>query len=427
MSAAKAEPAWSPAQLADYQLERLQWTVHHSYHGSPVYRDKLDAAGVKPGQIRTLADITKLPFLTKAELQANYPISILAVPEEQVVRIHASSGTTGRRTVAPYTATDVDDWAEMMARCYKYAGVTNLDRVHVTPGYGLWTAGIGFQLGAERHGAMVVPVGPTASDLQIELMLDFRSTVLTSTSSYALFLGEELHKRGLADKHFFKKGLIGSERWSDAMRRRIEELLGIETFDIIGMTETYGPGTGLDCHLHSGIHYWADYLLFEIVDPETGEPVPEGQIGELVITSLRKEAMPLIRYRTRDLTRLIPGRCECGSAMPRVDRIVGRCDDAVKLKGVLFYPGDVDRIISQTEGLSSEYRIELSRHEGKDFGVVRVEADPNQSADRSALTRRLEDKIHSLLRVTLKVEVVDFGALPRSERKTKRVEDSRHS
>ncbi len=425
MTTAASEPTWSAAELAEYQGERLQWTVHHAWRHNPQYRDRLAAAGVSPGDIRSLADLPRLPLLTKVDLHAGYPFPMLCVPEEQVVRIHASSGTTGRRTVACYTRRDVDDWAEMMARCFRYAGVTDRDRVHITPGYGLWTAGIGFQAGVERLGAMAVPVGPAALDLQLELLLDFRTTVLTSTSSYALFLGEELHKRGLSRQHGLRKGLIGSERWSDAMRRRIEALLGIETFDIIGMTETYGPGTGLDCRCHSGIHYWADYIIIEIIDPQTGEPLPEGEPGEMVVTTLHKEAMPLIRYRTRDLTRIIPGRCDCGSAMPRIERITGRCDDAIKLRGVLFYPADIDRLISSTPGLASEYRIILTRSEGRDQGLVRVEADPAYDGERGPLGRALQDRLSALLRVTLQVEVVDWGSLPRSERKTKRVEDQR--
>lgn len=419
------DPAYTASELADLQLEGLQWTVYHAYHGSPLYREKLDAAGIAPGDVRSLDDLKRLPFTEKKDLHAYYPFGSLAVPEEKVVRLHASSGTTGRRTVAYYTSRDLDDWAEMMARCMRYAGVTPQDRVHITPAYGLWTAGVSFQTGAERLGAMAVPVGPASTDLQLELLLEFRSTVLTSTSSYALYLGEEIERRGLSGRHSLRVGIIGSERWSDAMRRRIEQLLGIESFDIIGMTETYGPGTGLDCHLHSGIHYWSDYLLFEVIDPETGEVLPEGEEGELVVTSLRKEASPLIRYRTRDITRLLPGRCECGSPFPRIDRILGRTDDAIKVRGVLFYPGHVDEILSRTEGVSSEYRIVLTREGGKDSVLLRVEEDPQAGKDRAQVQQELARRLHDTLRLRVDVEVVDFGALPRSERKTRRVIDER--
>lgn len=418
-------PAWSAAQLEQAQLDGLQWTVRHAYEGSPLYRQKLDAAGVGPGDVRSLSDLRRLPLTEKKDLHAFYPSGSLAVPEEKVVRLHASSGTTGRRTVAYYTPRDIDDWAEMMFRCMAYAGVTPRDRVQITPAYGLWTAGLSFQAGCERLGALAVPAGPVATELQIELLLEFRSTVLTSTSSYALYLGEEIQRRGLAGKHSLRVGIVGSERWSDAMRRRIEQLLGIETFDIIGMTETYGPGVGIDCHHHSGIHYWSDYLLFEIIDPETGEVLPEGQQGELVVTSLRKEGSPLIRYRTRDITRLLPGACACGSPFPRIDRILGRTDDAVKLRGVLLYPGDIDQILSRTAGVSSEYRIILSRESGRDSALLRVEEDPAAGRERADVRRELEERIHDLLRVRIGVEVVDFGSLPRSERKTKRVLDER--
>lgn len=418
-------PNLTAGQLADLQLQQLQWTVHHAYHNNALYRDKLDAAGLTPRDIRTLDDLQRLPLTTKADLHAHYPFAVLSVPEEQVVRVHASSGTTGRRTVAYYTQKDIDDWADMMARCMHFAGLTNRDRVQITPGYGLWTAGVGFQLGVERLGAMAVPAGPMGTDLQIELLETFGSTALCATSSYGLLLGEELQARGMHRSHTLKVGIFGSERWGEGMRQRIEALLGIDTYDIIGMTETYGPGTGLDCHHHQGIHYWADYLIFEIIDPETKAVLPPGQQGEMVVTSLRKEAMPLIRYRTRDLTRILPGTCACGSVLPRIDRILGRTDDGVKLRGVLLYPGDIDRVLSGIAGVSSEYRIVLSRDGGRDHGLLRVEADPAGSRERQALTREVAERIQADLRVSMDVEVVDYSTLERTQRKTQRIIDQR--
>ncbi|MEW5763081.1 MAG: phenylacetate--CoA ligase, partial [Bacillota bacterium] len=296
-------------RLIEYQERLLCRLISRLFQDSPFYRAKLTAAGIGPGDIRTLDDLARVPFTTKDELRDGYPLGLMAAPEEQVVRIHSSSGTTGKPVIVPYTARDVADWAEMFARCYALAGVTPRDRVQVTPGYGLWTAGIGFQAGAERLGAMVVPMGPGNTEKQLEMMVELETTVLTATSSYALLLAEEVERRGLRDKIHLRIGIFGSERWSEKMRARIEELLGIESFDIYGLTEVYGPGIALDCPLHRGLHYWADYLLFEIIDPVTGDVLPPGSEGELVITTLVKEGMPLLRYRTRDITRLIPEPC----------------------------------------------------------------------------------------------------------------------
>lgn len=418
-------PALSASDLPALQLERLQWTVHHAYHNSAFYRDKLDAAGLRPGAIKTLADLERLPFTTKDDLRSAGPFGVLAVPEEQVLRVHASSGTTGRRTVASYTRKDLDDWADMMARCMQYAGLGERDRVQITAGYGLWTAGVGFQAGVERLGALAVPVGPIGTDTQIELLVQMQSTAVCATSSFALLLGEEVARRGIADQLRLRVGIFGSERWGEAMRQRIRDLLRIDVYDIIGMTETYGPGTGLDCHLHQGIHYWGDYLIFEIIDPQTGAVLPAGEQGELVVTTLQRESMPLLRYRTRDLTRLIPGACPCGSPFGRIDRIVGRSDDAIKYRGVLFYPADIDGVLAETPGVCSEYRIVLSRPGGRDHCVVRIEADPQSGEDRAAVALEVQRRLRDRLRATMAIEIVDFGALPRTERKTARVIDER--
>ena len=246
------------------------------------------------------------------------------MPDEDVVRIHSSSGTTGKPVIIPYTAKDVDDWAIMFARCYETAGITKKDRIQITPGYGLWTAGIGFQAGCEKLGAMAVPLGPGNTEKQLQMMIDLQSTVITATSSYALLLAEEINRRGLKDKINLKKGVFGSERWSDKMRKTIRESLGIELYDIYGLTEIYGPGIGITCKNECGIHYWDDYVYIEIIDPVTGKPVPDGEEGEIVITTLVKEGAPLIRFRTHDISRIIPGTCACGSKYPRLDIIKGR-------------------------------------------------------------------------------------------------------
>jgi len=418
----------SMEEIKKLQLEGLKWTVKHGYEGSPVYRSKLEEAGVTPDNIRTLDDIKKLPFTTAQDLQEGYPFPLLSVPFEKVVRIHASSGTTGRRKVLCYTQKDIDDWAHFFARCYEMAGLSKEDRVQIAVGYGVWTAGVGFQLGCERFGAMAIPAGPGNLDMQCQFLVDFQSTVMCCTASMGLLMAEEVNKRGLRDKINLKKMIFGSERSSDAMRKRIKELLGLEhLFDIPGMTELYGPGTGLDCTYHTGIHYWADYYILEILDPETLEEVPEGETGEMVVTTLRKEAVPLIRYRTRDLTRFIPGQCACGSILPRHDRILGRSDDMIIFRAVNIYPGQIDHVLSGIEGIGSEYQIILDRAaDGKDYMTIKVEREHgvSKSKDRE-LRRKIEEEIKKQILVSALIEVVDYGSLPRSERKSKRVFDNR--
>jgi phenylacetate-CoA ligase len=403
--------------------ERLAWTVQHAYKGSAWFHDHLDRAGVKLDSVSGLEDLKRLPFTTKEDLRNAYPLAWTSVPIDDVVRVHASSGTTGKRIVAAYTQQDVDDWAEMFARCYEYAGVSRSDRVQITPGYGLWTAGIGFQLGAERLGAMTVPTGPGNVDMQFELALDFETTVICATASFGLLLAEEAQKRNLQDRLRLRIGILGSERWGEAMRHRIEALLGLETFDIYGLTELYGPGTGIDCEHHEGIHYWDDYYVIEIVDPATGEQLPAGEEGEIVLTTLRKQAMPLIRYRTRDLSRLYAEPCACGRPHPRIARLTGRTDDMLKVRGVALYPSMVDSVLSEVEGVGSEYQVVCLRQGGRDRMIIRVEAA------HLPLDRRLESRVATAVKnrigVRPDVEVLAPGSLPRSERKTRRVFDER--
>ncbi len=415
-------------ELKRIQFEGLKWTLNHVYKNSDFYRKRLDEAGVKPNHIKSLKDIRKLPFTTANDLQEGYPFPLRSVPFEKIVRIHASSGTTGKRKVLCYTKKDIDDWADMFARCYEIAGLTLKDRVQISVGYGVWTAGVGFQLGCERFGALAIPVGPGNIDMQCQFLEDFQSTVLCSTASMALLLGEEVQKRGLKNRIALKKLIMGSERSSDAMRSRMKELLGVEhVFDIPGLTELYGPGTGLDCIYHEGIHYWADYYILEILNPETLEPVSPGEIGEMVVTTLRKEASPLIRYRTRDLSRLIPKRCRCKSILPMHDRILGRSDDMFIFRAVNIYPGQIDHILSSVKGIGSEYQIHLERKEdGKDYMTIKLERmDGGDPSSDSTLTGLIEEEIKKQILVSAKVEIVDYGSLPRSERKSKRVFDHR--
>ena len=386
------------------------------------YARKLE--GVDVDSIRTQEDFEKLPFTWKGDLRDAYPLGLQAVPEEQIVRIHSSSGTTGTPVIIPYTAKDVEDWAIMFARCYETAGLTNMDRVQVTPGYGLWTAGIGFQAGAERLGAMVIPMEPGNTDKQLRMMQDLKSTVLCATSSYALLLTEEIEKRGIRDQLFLKKGIIGSERWGEKMRRRIASELGVKLYDIYGLTEIYGPGIGISCDRECGMHYWDDYLYIEIINPQTGEVLPDGEIGEIVITTLKKEGAPLIRYRTHDLSRMLPGECECGSPYPRIDTIIGRTDDMVKVKGVNIFPSQIDELLKGIEGASSEYQVMIDHLNGKDIATLFVEKEP--AADAEQLASVIEHLFKMRIGISVTVKPVGIGDLPRSEKKSTRIYDNRY-
>jgi phenylacetate-CoA ligase len=423
-------PRFSDATaLADHQLKGLRWTVRHAFEGSSFYRERLEKAGIAPDAVQCLDDLKRLPFTTTADLRDFYPFPLRSVPFEQIVRIHASSGTTGKRKIIGYTQKDLDDWVHFFARCYEMAGVTPLDRVQIAVGYGIWTAGMGFQLGCEKVGAMAVPVGPGNLDMHLQFMEDIRSTVFCSTASMALLMAEEIHRRGIADKINIRKIIYGSERTSRSMRAKIGELFGgAELFDITGLTELYGPGTGIECPDHDCIHYWADYYILEIVDPETLEPLPDGEWGEMVVTTLSKEAAPLIRYRTRDITRIIPGSCTCGSLMPKHSRIKGRSDDTIKFRGVNIYPSTIDTILSAIPGLGSEYQIHLTREEktGKDFMKLVIERGQAVDAGRSAeLTHEIGYQIKKQLLVSAQAELVDYGELPRTQRKSQRVFDTR--
>mgnify|MGYP003516097208 FL=1 len=380
--------------------------------------------GINIEDINSQEDFEKLPFTSKSDLRDAYPLGLQAVPDEDIVRIHSSSGTTGTPVIIPYTNQDVKDWAEMFKRCYQMAGVTNLDRIHITPGYGLWTAGIGFQLGAELLGAMTIPMGPGNTDKQLKMMQDLQSTVLCATSSYALLLAEEIEKRGIKESIHLKKGIIGSERWGKKMRNRIANELGVELYDIYGLTEVYGPGIGMSCEHESGMHMWTDYIYFEIIDPKTGETVPDGEVGELVITTLRKQGAPLIRYRTHDLTRVMPGECPCGNLFPRIDTLIGRTDDMVKVKGVNIFPSQIDELLNQFTEASSEYQVMIDHLNGKDLLTLFVEVKPK--ADKALLEKLISDMFKLKIGITIKVKPVEIGDLPRSEKKSTRIFDNRY-
>jgi phenylacetate-CoA ligase len=415
-------------ELRDLQRDGLRWTVEHAWNHSPFYRKRLETSGVTAGSIRSLDDLTRIPFTTADDLREGYPLPLRSVPTRDIVRIHSSSGTTGKRKILCYTQKDIDDWQEMFCRCYEMAGLSREDRVQICVGYGLWTAGVGFQLGAERFGAMAIPSGPGNLELQCNFLVDLRTTVLCCTASMGLLVAEEVHSRGLRERLHLKKVILGAERTSDAMLQAIRDLLGVEeVYDIPGLTELYGPGTGLSCRRNVGIHYWSDYYILEILDPDTLAPVAPGEIGEMVYTTLRKEAAPLLRYRSRDLTRMIEGPCPCGCILPRHDRILGRSDDMVVFRGVNVYPGQVDEVLSRIARVGSEHQVLLERRaDGKDHMTVKVErAADVPDADSSSIARLIASEIKRNLMVSCTVDMIPYGTLPRSERKTKRIFDDR--
>ena len=409
--------------MTNEMLEKIRASIRHAMEGGAFYAQRF--AGINADDIRTEEDFRKLPFTDKGDLRGAYPLGLQAVPDEQVVRIHSSSGTTGTPVIIPYTAQDVTDWAIMFERCYRVAGITNLDRIQVTPGYGLWTAGIGFQNGAERLGAMVIPMGPGNTEKQLRMMVDLKSTVLCATSSYALLLAEEIERRGIKDQIHLKKGVIGSERWGEKMRRRIAGELGVQLYDIYGLTEIYGPGIAISCDYEDGMHYWDDYVYCEVIDPKTGENVPDGTMGELVITTLRKQGAPLIRYRTHDLSRILTGSCPCGCPYPRIDTILGRTDDMVKVKGVNIFPAQIEEMLREVEGSSSEYQVMIDHLNGRDIMTIFFEANLTDDARRH-LENAVRDHCKAKIGIQIVPKAVSIGELPRSEKKSTRIYDNRY-
>ena len=409
-------------KINEKQLAQVNDRINALVNAGSFYGKKLMEKNIT--SVHSAEEFENLPFSEKSDLRDAYPLGLMTAPEEEIVRIHSSSGTTGLPVIIPYTAKDVDDWGEMFKRCYEVAGITNKDRIQITPGYGLWTSGIGFQNGCEKLGAMAIPMGPGNTNKQIQMMQDMKSTVLCSTSSYALLLAEEIEKRGIRDKIMLKKGVIGSERWGKAMRERISSILGIELYDIYGLTEIYGPGIGINCSESEYMHYWDDYLYLEIIDPVTLKPLPDGEWGEIVITTLVKEGAPLIRYRTHDLSRIIPEKCTCGRCWPRIDIIKGRTDDMMKIKGVNVFPAQIEEVLHQFPEVSSEYQIRISHLDGKD--TMRIYVETTGDVEFLKLADSIARKVKSVIGFTPLVKVVEIGVLPRSEKKTKRVIDERY-
>ena len=410
-------------EMQSAQLEAITKQLASLKERSPFYAKKFE--GIELGDVKSQADFEKLPFTEKADLRDAYPLGLAAVPQEKIVRIHSSSGTTGTPVIIPYTKKDVEDWAIQFARCYEYAGVTSEDRVQITPGYGLWTAGIGFQAGCELLGAMAVPMGPGNTEKQLQFMMDMQTTVFTATASYALLIAEEVEKRGIKDKICLRKLITGSERAGEKIRKRIVDALGVEYYDIYGLTEIYGPGIGINCAHGHGMHMWSDFVYVEIIDPDTGEVLPDGEWGEIVLTTLVKEGAPLIRFRTHDLSRIIPGECACGhNEHPRIDTITGRSDDMMKIHGVNVFPAQIEEVLATFPELSSEYQIRLSHLDGRD--TMRIYVETNGSVDWEDLRRRVAKRVKHRIGFTPLVKIVELGMLPRSEKKTKRVFDERY-
>ena len=421
-------PSYSEDALRDIQNKGLIWTLRHVWENSPQYRTKLEAAGVIPEDIRNVDDIARLPCTTTDDLREGYPLPLLSVPEKDVVRIHASSGTTGKRKILAYTVKDVDTFYTQMARCFELAGISERDIVQIAVGYGLWTAGVGFQGGVEKLGAMAVPVGAGNLEAHLQMLVDMGSTCLGSTASMALLMGEEIQRNGLMDKVKLKRVIFGAEGHNRKMRKTFESNLGLThgSYDIAGMTEMYGPGSGIECEAHTGIHYWGDIFILEILDPATLQPVKPGEVGELVVTSLCKEAVPLIRYRTRDLTRLLPGECPCGCTMPRHDHIMGRSDDMIVFRGVNIYPGQIADVLHSVVELGSEYHMELTRKSGRDAMTLLIERRSGVDREQDeAVAEQVARLLHSKVMVAADVSIVDPGTLPRSFGKSKRVTDRR--
>jgi phenylacetate-CoA ligase len=414
--------------LEALQLARLKQTVERAYAKVPHVRAKLDAAGVKPDSLKSLADVARLPFTTKADMRDTYPFGLFAVPREQTVRLHASSGTTGKATVVGYTQGDIDLWSNLMARCIACAGARPGDILHNAYGYGLFTGGLGVHYGAEKLGCTVVPVSGGMTERQVTLLQDFGARVICATPSYALNIAEVAEGMGVDIRKLpVAIGIFGAEPWSDAMRRDLEARLGIMAVDLYGLSEIIGPGVAIECHqARNGLHGWEDHFLFEVIDPKTLEPAAEGEPGELVITTLTKEALPMVRYRSRDITRLTHEPCACGRTHVRIMRVTGRDDDMLIIRGVNVFPSQIEAVLVGLPGIAPHYQLVVSKDGALDVMTVEVEMTPD--ADPSVREKSAADVAHQIksrIGVTCAVAVKAPGEVPRSQGKAVRVKDLR--
>ncbi|HFT8007520.1 TPA: phenylacetate--CoA ligase PaaK [Burkholderia cenocepacia] len=414
-------------ELTALQLERLKWSLRHAYDHSPVYRRKLDEAGVHPDDLKTLADLSRFPFTTKGDLRDSYPFGMFAVPQDRISRIHASSGTTGKPTVVGYTAADIDTWANLVARSIRAAGARRGDKVHVSYGYGLFTGGLGAHYGAERAGLTVIPFGGGQTEKQVQLIQDFRPDIIMVTPSYMLSIADEIERQGLDPvQSSLRIGIFGAEPWTNDMRVAIEQRMGIDAVDIYGLSEVMGPGVASECvETKDGPTIWEDHFYPEIIDPETGEVLPDGELGELVFTSLTKEALPIIRYRTRDLTRLLPGTAR---TMRRMEKITGRSDDMMIVRGVNVFPTQIEEQLLKQRALAPHYQIVLTKEGPLDVLTLNVEPCPETAPDTAAIQvakQALAYDIKSLIGVTAVINVLPVNGIERSVGKARRVVDKR--
>ncbi|MGE5473296.1 MAG: phenylacetate--CoA ligase family protein [Ignavibacteriales bacterium] len=417
-------------KMLELQTNRLKETVNRIYHNVPYYRAKMQAQGIEPGDINGLEDLKKLPFTYKQDLRDTYPYGMFAVPMSEIVRIHASSGTTGKSTVVGYTRRDIDSWSEVMARTLTAAGATKESFIQVAYGYGLFTGGLGAHYGAEKVGASVIPISGGNTKRQVQLMKDFGTTILACTPSYALVIAETLEEMGIAKEELkLKAGVFGAEPWSENMRKEIENKLGILAIDIYGLSEVMGPGVASECPNKAGMHVNEDYFLPEIINPETGEVLPEGSKGELVFTTINKEGLPLIRYRTRDISKLNYETCECGRTMVRMEKVSGRSDDMLIIRGVNVFPSQIEAVLLQIGETAPHYQIIVDRVDNLDILEVQVEIAGNLFFDEvrklEQLERKIRGEIESTLGISAKVKLVEPKTIERSEGKAKRVIDKR--
>ncbi|UNO38797.1 phenylacetate--CoA ligase [Streptomyces sp. MST-110588] len=413
-------------ELRALQLERLRSSLRHAYENVAFYRESFDRAGVHPEDCRSLADLTRFPFTVKDDLRAQYPFGMFAVPESEVRRVHASSGTTGRPTVVGYTGRDLDTWAGLVARSIRAAGGRPGHKVHIAYGYGLFTGGLGAHYGAERLGCTVIPASGGMTSRQVQIIRDFRPEVIMVTPSYMLTLLDEFERQGVDPRTTaLKVGIFGAEPWTQEMRREIEERFAIDAVDIYGLSEVMGPGVAQECvETKDGLHLWEDHFFPEVVDPLTGEPLPDGEHGELVLTSLTKEAMPVVRYRTRDLTRLLPGTAR--AAFRRMERVTGRSDDMIILRGVNLFPAQIEEIVLRTPGVAPHFQLRLTREGRMDHLTVRAEARPEATPEaRTAAVGQIAREVKNHIGVSVAVEILDPETLERSVGKIKRIHDTR--
>ncbi|MCE5214181.1 MAG: phenylacetate--CoA ligase [Methanobacterium sp.] len=415
----------------ELQLKRLQEVVKRAYENVSYYKKAFDEAGVSPEDINSLKDIEKLPFTSKTDLREAYPFGMFAVSPDDIVEVHTTSGTTGKPTVSGYTQNDLDLWSEVMARSLTMAGGDRTDRIQNCYGYGLFTGGLGIHYGAQKIGATVIPISAGNTMRQIEIMQDFGSTILTCTPSYAMYLAEVLEEQGVGpEKLNLKAGVFGAEMWTEEMRDEIEKRLNLSALNIYGLTEIIGPGVAQECYKKDGLHIFDDHFYPEIIDPESLKTVPDGGKGELVLTTLTREGMPVIRFRTRDITTLRPGKCECGRTHVKMDRITGRSDDMLKIRGVIVFPSQIERALLKIEGLHPQYQIIVSRPHQLDELEVQVEASPVLFSDEvkhvEGVKRNIEEHIHDEIGLRVNVSLVEPQSLPRSEGKAVRVIDKRN-